>query len=67
MASDGMLSSRPERDLYGRPLTQLRISVTDRCNLRCAYCMPEREYTWLPKTDILSFEEMMEHTELRTS
>jgi cyclic pyranopterin phosphate synthase len=36
----------------------LRLSVTDRCNLRCAYCMPEEEYLWLPREDILTFEEM---------
>src|SRR5262245_20766222 len=46
------------RDLLGRPLRNLRISVTDRCNLRCAYCMPEMEYAWLPRTDILDFEEI---------
>ena len=37
------------RDLLGRPLRNLRISVTDRCNLRCAYCMPEADYAWLPR------------------
>src|SRR5690348_14980397 len=46
------------RDLLGRPLGSLRISVTDRCNLRCAYCMPEEHYTWLPKASLLSFEEI---------
>jgi cyclic pyranopterin phosphate synthase len=46
------------RDLLGRPLRNLRISVTDRCNLRCAYCMPEAEYAWLPRRDILHFEEI---------
>jgi GTP 3',8-cyclase len=46
------------RDLLGRPLRNLRISVTDRCNLRCAYCMPEMEYAWLPREDILHFEEI---------
>ncbi|MFT5288121.1 MAG: cyclic pyranopterin phosphate synthase [Planctomycetota bacterium] len=45
------------RDTLGRPLANLRLSVTDRCNLRCAYCMPEENYTWLPKSDVLSFEE----------
>ncbi|MGB7211827.1 MAG: GTP 3',8-cyclase MoaA [Gemmatimonadales bacterium] len=45
-------------DRLGRPLRSLRISVTDRCNLRCRYCMPEDEYTWLPKDSILSFEEI---------
>jgi cyclic pyranopterin phosphate synthase len=46
------------RDLLDRPLRNLRVSVTDRCNLRCAYCMPEEEYAWLPREDILSFEEI---------
>jgi GTP 3',8-cyclase len=44
-------------DKFGRPLRNLRISVTDRCNLRCQYCMPERDYVWLPRKDILDFEE----------
>ena len=44
-------------DRRGRPLRNLRLSVTDRCNLRCAYCMPEEEYVWLPREDILTFEE----------
>ncbi|HIM33764.1 MAG TPA: GTP 3',8-cyclase MoaA, partial [Candidatus Poseidoniales archaeon] len=35
-----MPASQPERDLHVRPLTQLRLSVTDRCNFRCPYCMP---------------------------
>src|SRR6478609_1523815 len=45
-------------DTLGRPLGSLRISVTDRCNLRCAYCMPEEEYVWLPKQSLLTFEEI---------
>jgi cyclic pyranopterin phosphate synthase len=45
-------------DRLGRPLRSLRLSVTDRCNLRCAYCMPEEQYTWLPNPEILSFEEL---------
>jgi GTP 3',8-cyclase len=45
------------RDTFARPLRNLRLSVTDRCNLRCAYCMPEEEYAWLPRADILTFEE----------
>ena len=44
-------------DRWGRPLRNLRLSVTDRCNLRCQYCMPERDYVWLPRKDILDFEE----------
>ena len=45
-------------DRFGRPLRSLRLSVTDRCNLRCKYCMPEDEYAWLPRETILTFEEM---------
>jgi GTP 3',8-cyclase len=46
------------RDTLDRPLANLRLSVTDRCNLRCQYCMPERDYVWLPREDILQFEEI---------
>lgn len=45
-------------DRLDRPLGSVRISVTDRCNLRCSYCMPEDEYTWLPRASLLSFEEI---------
>jgi GTP 3',8-cyclase len=45
-------------DAHSRPLQSLRISVTDRCNLRCQYCMPEEKYAWLPKDEILRFEEI---------
>jgi cyclic pyranopterin phosphate synthase len=45
-------------DNYQRPLRNLRLSVTDRCNLRCSYCMPETDYVWLPREDILHFEEI---------
>lgn len=45
-------------DLRGRPLRSLRLSVTDRCNLRCSYCMPELDYRWLPREELLSFEEL---------
>src|SRR3989442_13966295 len=45
-------------DALGRPLSNLRVSVTDRCNLRCGYCMPEEEYVWLPREEILHFEEV---------
>jgi GTP 3',8-cyclase len=47
----------PLVDRFGRPLRSLRISVTDRCNLRCQYCMPEQDYVWLPRESLLSFEE----------
>ena len=45
-------------DTLDRPLRNLRVSVTDRCNLRCQYCMPEEEYVWLPRENILHFEEI---------
>ena len=45
-------------DQFQRPLRNLRLSVTDRCNLRCSYCMPEQDYVWLPREDILQFEEI---------
>ena len=45
-------------DVLQRPLASLRLSVTDRCNLRCRYCMPEDEYVWLPRASILTFEEL---------
>lgn len=45
-------------DSYNRPLKDLRISVTDRCNFRCTYCMPLDEYEWLEKSEVLSFEEI---------
>jgi cyclic pyranopterin phosphate synthase len=45
-------------DQFGRSIEYLRISVTDRCNFRCLYCMPEQGLTWLPKSDILSYEEI---------
>jgi cyclic pyranopterin phosphate synthase len=44
-------------DGFGRPVTDLRVSVTDRCNLRCTYCMPA-EPEWMPRPEILSFEEI---------
>lgn len=53
-------------DTYGRPLRSLRLSVTDRCNLRCNYCMPEEDYAWLPRETLLSFEEMDLLTDLFT-
>ncbi len=46
------------RDVYTRPIKDLRISVTDRCNYRCTYCMPLEEYVWIDRSKILSFEEI---------
>ena len=48
------------RDQFGRTIEYLRISVTDRCNFRCRYCMPLEGLPWLPKADILSYEEITE-------
>src|SRR5919106_573379 len=45
-------------DVYKRPIRDLRISVTDRCNFRCTYCMPLDEYQWIHKKEILTFEEI---------
>jgi cyclic pyranopterin phosphate synthase len=45
-------------DTFGRVADDLRISVTDRCNFRCTYCMPAEGLEWLPKSEILSFEEL---------
>jgi cyclic pyranopterin phosphate synthase len=45
-------------DPFGRVVRDLRISVTDRCNFRCTYCMPEEGMRWLPRTELLTFEEI---------
>jgi len=46
-------------DTYGRVATDLRVSLTDRCNLRCTYCMPEEGLQWLPKPELLSDDEIV--------
>jgi len=48
----------PLRDGHGRPVTDLRVSVTDRCNFRCQYCMPAEGLPWLAREEILRFEEI---------
>ena len=53
-----MATSGPLVDRYGRVHDDLRISVTDRCNLRCVYCMPDEGMTFLPRGDVLAFEEI---------
>ena len=50
--------SVPLVDGFGRVHTDLRISVTDRCNFRCTYCMPADGLEWLPREDLLTFEEI---------
>ena len=45
-------------DEYGRRIKSMRISITDRCNFRCRYCMPAEGLPWLPRADILTYEEI---------
>ncbi|HYS29928.1 MAG TPA: GTP 3',8-cyclase MoaA, partial [Candidatus Limnocylindria bacterium] len=54
----------PLRDTFGRVADDLRISVTDRCNFRCIYCMPAAGMAWLPRDEILSFEEIVRLTRI---
>ena len=58
VGESGQVSLPVLLDSHHRPLRNLRLSVTDRCNLRCSYCMPEPDYVWLPREDILHFEEI---------
>jgi cyclic pyranopterin phosphate synthase len=54
------MSTTPDQvlvDPFGRTIRDLRISVTDRCNFRCTYCMPEEGMVWVPRTEVLTFEE----------
>ena len=46
-------------DSFQRPINYLRVSVTDRCNLRCVYCMPAEGVPWLPHASILTYEELL--------
>ena len=62
--TDPQVLPEPAKDVWGRPLRSLRVSVTDRCNLRCQYCMPEEEYVWLPRETLLTFKEIVFLTEL---
>src|SRR5438034_10630921 len=52
------MPSMPALDTLQRPMRDLRISVTDRCNFRCTYCMPFDEYKWIERQEVLSFEEI---------
>src|SRR3954463_7450516 len=56
-----MLSSATEAlvDRFGRTATDLRVSLTDRCNLRCSYCMPAEGLDWLPNEDVLTDDEVV--------
>ena len=53
------MTTRPLEDRYGRVATDLRVSLTDRCNLRCSYCMPAEGLDWLPGDDILTDDEVV--------
>lgn len=46
-------------DTFQRPINYMRVSITDRCNFRCVYCMPEDGVQWMPHSDILSYEELL--------
>jgi len=52
------MANMPTRDTLKRPMRDFRISVTDRCNFRCSYCMPFDEYKWIERQEVLSFEEI---------
>jgi GTP 3',8-cyclase len=52
------MPSMPAQDVFHRPIRDLRISVTDRCNFRCSYCMPFDEYKWMERSEVLTFEEI---------
>jgi cyclic pyranopterin phosphate synthase len=66
MLTEYVTEQQPITDIFSRPLRNLRVSVTDRCNLRCQYCMPEEEYVWLPRQDLLTFEEISRLVDLFT-
>ncbi len=57
-----MTQRAPLVDTHGRTVRDLRLSITDRCNLRCVYCMPAEGMPWLPKEDLLTFEELARFT-----
>lgn len=57
-AASSTAAFEPLRDAHGRLITDLRVSVTDRCNFRCQYCMPADGLPWLEREEILSFEEV---------
>ncbi len=54
-------------DSFGRSITYLRLSITDRCNLRCFYCMPQADFNWMEPTEILRFEEIVQLTRVLAS
>jgi len=67
MTSEQGKAEGPLRDRFGRSIYYLRISVTDRCNLRCRYCMPETGVQLIPHEELLSFEEIVDFTRVAVS
>jgi cyclic pyranopterin phosphate synthase len=57
----------PLRDSWGRDIRSVRVSVTDKCNFRCRYCMPAEGLEWLPRDEVLSFEEIARVTSVLAS
>ncbi len=57
----------PLADAFARPIRYLRVSVTDKCNLRCVYCMPEAGLPWLRREEIFSYEEIARVVEAAAS
>ncbi len=62
-----MGNHEPLHDGHGRRITDLRVSVTDRCNFRCQYCMPAEGMRWLEREEILTFEEIERLVSLMSS
>ena len=58
LEADRRAADQGMRDGFGRRIEYLRISVTDKCNLRCVYCMPEHGLPWLARREILTYEEI---------
>lgn len=63
----GHATSGPLVDSYGRRIKSMRISVTDKCQFRCTYCMPAEGLPWLKKAEILSYEEIERITRVAVS
>src|SRR5664279_5340310 len=59
--------SLPLADTFGRVATDLRISLTDKCNLRCTYCMPAEGLPWLPSPELLTDDEVVRLAHIATS
>src|ERR1022692_731568 len=57
--AEGLAETRVLSDSFGRVAHDLRISITDRCNFRCVYCMPADGLKWVPRAEILTFEEIV--------